>query len=519
MEATTSTWIFDAPDGGFGHKSMSGISTSHQLTSGRLLARNTMWNLAGQILPMVAGIVTIPAIIRGIGVERFGVLSLAWAVVGYFSLFDLGIGRALTKLIAERLGANDAKSIIPLVRTSLFLMFALGIFGAVITLIASKAIVYRLLKIPQALQTETLQSFYLLALSIPVVTFTAGFRGILEAFQRFRVLNLIRVPASIFSFVGPLAVIPFSHRLVPVIVVLLAGRLVGCGAQMWACRRAIDLSWSNSLFDTSAVVTLLRFGGWMTVTNIVGPLMVTLDRFIIAALLSVSAVAYYAIPFDTVTKLWFIPTALLGVIFPALSMTSVQDRGRTAVLYARSVKFLLVSLFPIILFVIVMAQNGLELWLGRDFADHGTRVLQWLAAGVFINCLAQAPFSLIQGVGRPDLTAKLHLIELPMYLIALWWLTRTHGIEGAAIAWTIRVSIDALALFIMSRRFLPHGHYGNSQTGVALVSSLIVLCFAGQVQDLVFKSVFLLLTVLAFLLLTWFVVFSPEERRFARAFL
>ena len=71
---------------------------------------------------------------------------------------------------------------------------------------------------------------------------------------------------------------------------------------------------------------------------------------------------------------------------------------------------------------IALAQDGLRLWLGPEFAQHSFRVLQWLAVGVFINSLAQVPFSLLQGVGRPDITATLHLIELPLYLGVLWWL-------------------------------------------------------------------------------------------------
>ena len=33
----------------------------------------------------------------------FGVLSLVWMFIGYFSLFDLGLGRATTKLVAEKI--------------------------------------------------------------------------------------------------------------------------------------------------------------------------------------------------------------------------------------------------------------------------------------------------------------------------------------------------------------------------------------------------------------------------------
>jgi O-antigen/teichoic acid export membrane protein len=99
------------------------------LTSGRLLARNTIWNLLGQLLPMAVGVVAIPPLVRSLGVDRFGVLSLAWIVIGYFSLFDLGMGRALTKLVADKIGSNDEDSIPPLVWTSLYLMLALGVIG------------------------------------------------------------------------------------------------------------------------------------------------------------------------------------------------------------------------------------------------------------------------------------------------------------------------------------------------------------------------------------------------------
>jgi len=77
--------------------------------SGKLLARNTLLNFIGQILPLIVGVVTIPFVIQGLGTERFGLLSLAWVVLGYFAIFDLGLGRATTKFVAEALGRGDEK--------------------------------------------------------------------------------------------------------------------------------------------------------------------------------------------------------------------------------------------------------------------------------------------------------------------------------------------------------------------------------------------------------------------------
>src|SRR5258708_26905718 len=267
------------------------------LTSGRLLARNTIWNLLGLLLPLAVGVVAVPPLIRGMGVARFGLLSLAWIVIGYFSLFDLGIGRALTKVVADRLGTKDERSIPPLVWTSLVLMVLLGVLAGLATWAISPWLVHRLLKIPEALQSEALHGLYLLANSIPMVTATSGLRGVLEAQQRFRVLSFIRIPMSIFSFAGPLLVLPFSSDLVSVISVLVAGRLIACMAHLFACFHAMPALRHGFALKLSLVHPLLVLGGLMTFSNLVSPIIVYLDRFLIGALLSVSAVAAYTVPF------------------------------------------------------------------------------------------------------------------------------------------------------------------------------------------------------------------------------
>src|SRR5260370_20968499 len=423
--------------------------------AGRLLARNVVWNLIGCLALRLVAVLCIPVLAKGLGTDRFGVLALVWDLIGYATLFDLGLGRALTQLVARKIGAGEEDEVPALVWTSLILMLLVGFIGTLVAFSLSPWLVHRILNVPNSLQRETLNSFYLLGLSIPVVISTAALRGYLEAQQRFALINALRVPMGVFTFVGPLLVLPFSRSLFPVVAVLTVGRLIAWVAHFLLCVRVTPalghrIAWRREVADP-----LVRFGGWMTVSNVVGPLMVTFDRFLIGALVSISAVAYYATPYEVVTKLWLIPGALVGVMFPAFSTSSIQDHNRMALLFGRSVKYLLLVLFPVVLFIVVLAQDGLKLWLGAEFARNSVHVLRWLAVGVFINSIAQVPFVLLQGIGKPDLTAKLNLIELPAYLGALWWLTKAHGIEGAAMAWTARAAFDAAVLFILAKQFLP----------------------------------------------------------------
>lgn len=464
---------------------------------------------------MIVAVFSIPILITGLGKDRFGVLALAWAVIGYASLFDLGLGRALTQLVAKKLGAGEDSEVPTLVWTSLILMLVLGLAGALAAVLLSPWLVHRALNVPVALQPETLRAFYLLGLSVPVVISTAGLRGLLEAHQRFGLINALRMPMSVYSFASPLLVLPFSRSLFPVVAVLVGGRLLGWVAHLWLCLRVVPELPDRITWNGAAAGPLLRFGGWMTVSNVVSPLMVTLDRFLIGALLSVGAVAYYATPYELVTKLWLIPGALVGVIFPAFSTSFEHDRNRTAVLYSRCIKYVFLALFPVVLLTVGLAQFGLTLWLGADFAQHSFRVLQWLAVGVLFNSVAQVPFALVQGAGRPDLTAKLHITELPFYLLALWWLISSYGVAGAAIAWTARVGVDALILFVMAKRSFPGTASVTGRAILVSVVALLSLASGAIPHSLLARALCVLVAILGFGFMSWFFILSPDERTLA----
>jgi O-antigen/teichoic acid export membrane protein len=491
---------------------MGAIKTAPNLTGGRLLARSTIWNMIGQVLPMAVGLVAVPPLVRLLGVDRFGLLSLAWIIVGYFSLFDLGMGRALTKLVADKLGANEEQAIPPLVWTSLLLLLLLGAVGGLITWAISPWLVHSALKIPQQLQAESLLSFELLAASIPVVTVTSGLRGILEAQQRFGVLSFIRVPTSAFSFAGPLLVLPFSHGLVPVIVVLIVGRVIGGAAHLVACLRCMPGLRHDFVLQRAVVMPVIRFGGWMTISNVVSPIMAYMDRFLISGLLSVGAVAYYTAPFDVLSRFSFIPWSVGSVLFPALAVSLIQDPDRTELLARRGVKYIFLAMFPIILITITFAPEGLRLWLGPAFAHNSESVLRLLAVGVFVNSVGYVPFALIQGAGRPHVTATLHLLELPLYLVAVWVLTQHLGIEGTALAWTGRVALDAVLLFFFAHRLLPHKPRFMLKATATMTVALLVLGTATLLHTSAMKMAFVL-SILLIYGLAGFWGMAPEERR------
>lgn len=482
------------------------------LLSRKALAKNSLINLAGFALPLVVGLITIPLIVRGFGVERFGLLTLAWAIIGYFSLFDLGIGRAITQLTAERLATSPAKEVSKLVWTGLSMMSLFALAGAMMTAILAPWFVYSVLNVTEALRSEATWAFIMLAVAIPAVVLSAGLAGVLAAMQRFDLINALRIPMGMLIFLVPLAVLPFSESIAYVCAGLMLVRFVFLFLHAAACLHVFPSLRTHVGLAREEIKKLLNFGGWMTVTNVVGPLMMYMDRFVIGAALSISAVTYYVTPYEMVTRLLAIPAALMAVLFPAFAASRSSDAHHAAKLYSMGGRAVLGMLAPIVLVIVVFAEEGLHAWLGDAFSQQSAPVLQWLAIGVFLNSYAQVPFTFIQGAGRADITAKLHLVELPVYVALLLWLLNTQGIVGVALAWLLRAALDAALLTLMAHGLAKDTASASRQISPTLLAPLGLFAIGMTLDQLTGKVFFTGFALLLLFVGGYYFAVTAEEK-------
>ena len=479
-------------------------------TSGRLLARNSALNLIGQLLPIGIAIASIPALIRGLGSERFGILALGWAVVGYFGVFELGLSRALTQSVARRFGLDLRHEIGTVAWTAILLLFALGTAGGAALALATPWLMKSVLTVPELFRREGIVAFWVLAASLPFVLATVGLRGLMEAEQNFGAATALRIPLSALTYLGPLIVLPFSTNLVAVALALSFVRLSGFVAHLAYCVRSYPYLRQGRAKRGEHVRELLAFGSWLTVTNVVSPMMVYLDRFVIATILPMAAVAHYVTPYEAVSKLMLIPTAILGPMLPAFA-AAATDARRRARMYDWSMRGVILAAFPFAIVGVFLGPELLRVWTGSLLPSESGVVLQWLALGVFINGLAQPPFTMLQAMGRPDLVARLHLIELPMYALALWWLVSSYGLVGIAVAWTLRVSVDALALLLIARQRLSLP--ARPSRGAWLLPSTVIVLGAGmQVATTSSRVAFAIALLVAFGPIGWMTLLDREER-------
>ena len=416
------------------------------------LKRNTLWNLAGTGLPFLLGAVTIPYLLKNIGVEAFGILTLVWALIGYFSLFDFGLGRALTQQVASTRSSGKLSLLPGLVKTGLWFTAMTGVVGGVGFAALANELVLHWLNISVPLQTSTVQALLVAAVGIPFTTVTTGLRGILEAYEDFKVVNLLRMVLGAANFGLPALCVMFvGDSLVWMVGSLVAARAASFLAHAWFVNGKLSAAWISAPFNKQNMRSLLTFGVWMTVSNIISPLMVTADRFVISSVLGASVVAYYTVPFEVLIRVLVLPGALTSVLFPRLAAVRLSDRVETKRLYKKCLGIVMAVLGPVCLIIALGSKWGLTLWLGQEFAEQSWAVVCVMSFGILLNGIAHVPFAAIQAAGNARATALLHISELVIYIPILLVSMKMFGLIGAAIAWTVRVAADLIFLLTYAK--------------------------------------------------------------------
>lgn len=413
----------------------------------------------GLSLPLVAAAASIPHLISLIGLERFGLLTVAWGLIGFAGVFDLGVGRAATQIISQLLSENKSHEVPAVIKTASSLSLRMGLCGAFLLALIVMSGVHENIKFDRELSSEVELAAYLLAMAIPVQAVSAMFRGVNEAFQAFREINLIRVALGVANFIGPLLVAYVSVSLVALVLTLLLSRLVALALYSryaYVNTRVSQLNVSNMSKheSTAAIATqLISFGGWVTVSNVVTPILMQSDRLLIGAIVSAAAVAIYVIPYEMVVQSLVVCGAITTTIFPVLSGMVKSDPEKINHTFYKWLSIAIAVMLFIAVCIFFLAQGVLALWLGATLDVQSVDVARILATGLVPYAIGSMYLALIHAHSRPDVTAKAHMAEMPIFLLGLYWMVGEYGVVGAAIAWCARVTVDAVILIIWFHRY------------------------------------------------------------------
>ena len=406
------------------------------------LRKNTLWNLAGSGLPLIAAIAFIPYCLNQLGSEAFGILTLIWALIGYFSLFDFGVGRALTIEIGKLNSNRKRSDIACFMRAGLLLTLGSGLLGGLIMWFVAPYLAGGWLNISPVFQNDAQQAFQLAALGVVFATLASGLRGVQEGLEKFGAANITKMVMGLCTFSFPaVAILLHGPFLYPIVVYLVVARLLVLLLNAFQLRTY----WADtgSCFLCDKIKSLFGFGSWVTLSGVIGPLMVYGDRFFVSAAVGANLLPLYAIPQEGLQRLLLIPGSFCGALLPRLSSLDAKDQKA---LFLKSYKRLALLMLAVCGIGAALAYPVLSIWLSTDFAARSINLVLILMLGIWINSIAMVPFTFLHAMGNARLTALFHVFELIVYIASLFYLVNALGLVGAALAWVMRVAIDWILL-------------------------------------------------------------------------
>ncbi len=429
---------------------------------------NFLLNVGGMVLPLAAALITVPIYLSQIGTERYGILSVVWLLLGYFGFMDFGLSRASANALS-RLGQAGAAERGPVLMTSLYLNAGLGLLGGLILYLVAGALMARFAHLSPALTAEIESAMPWIACMLPVALISGVGGGAIESRERFLAANVLTTFGGVLGQVAPvLCAILIGPSLSVVIPAAFCARLAST-ILVWAVVLQAERPLSPRQFDRRRVRELMGYGAWVSVTSLISPLLETCDQMLIGALLGPASIAHYAVPMNLATRSLMVATALSKTLFPRLSRLSPAEAGALA---QRAVVTLAFGFAALCGPAILLAGPALTLWIGAEFASHATPVAHVLLLGAWANGIALIPYTLLQGQGRPDLTAKIHAAEVVPFLIVLWLLMTHFGLVGAAIAAALRTGSDCLILLRVS------GQWSRAIRPAGLAAAFMAACCA-----------------------------------------
>ena len=237
------------------------------------------------------------------GAEAYGLLALVLTVVGYFALLDLGLGTAVIKYVAEYAAQDDQERVNEVIGTILAIFLVAGTIGGLAVFFLSEPLATRVLKISPNLTPTAILIFRIGSAGLFLSLFLSALSAIPAGLNRFDITSLVNVGLGTATMVGTALLLALGYTIVHVVILNVA--LSGCAILLYAVIVKRLLPWVRFVPVLRPVPArrMLTFGLYTMLGRVSYLVNYQADRIITGAILGISWVTYYVVPFTIVNRI------------------------------------------------------------------------------------------------------------------------------------------------------------------------------------------------------------------------
>ncbi|MFH1946883.1 MAG: oligosaccharide flippase family protein [Candidatus Magasanikbacteria bacterium] len=416
--------------------------------------KNSAYSFLSFIWPLLLSFVSIPIIIKGLGVERYGFFILLNASLTFFGLLDFGFGYTFFKRLSEHPEKRNLEELTKLFSSSLFLYLFIGLFSLLVLVLIPDFFI-DLFKIPNNFQSSFLWFFLVLGCSFLVKMLTVPLQQIPHALQRLDISSKIALVSVTFIQLGSIIVVLLGYGILSLLIIqLLAAIFVFiCHTFFWF-RLARFLKFKFS-FSVKIFKDMFKDGVLIFIQNTMSSILSQLDKIILGLFWGPSIVTYYSSAQTLPEKINLLSFSLSSCFSPVFSYLGIKENMEHARnIFRRSIRFMTFISGGLVVVVITFGYKFIEFWLGKNFADQASVALIFLAFTYFFMSINTICGQFLSGNKKLGFLSGSSVLLAVMNVLLVLILIPLYKINGAALAYLLSTFLIPFFLLIIEHRYL-----------------------------------------------------------------
>ena len=424
-----------------------------------MLKLNLIANFLGQGWVSLMGFVFVPAYIRYLGVEAFGVIGLYSILQASLSVLDFGMTPTLSWEIARFTGGDgDSARIRDLLRTVEFVAFSLALTIAIGVWLGAGWLSSSWLR-SEALPPEIIaQSIAVMGVVSALRLLEGIYRGCIIGLQRQVFVNAANSSIATIRGLGAVAVLAWVSPTVQAYFIWQAATAVLTFA-VFAVRTYQLLPRANrkGRFSIDSWRDIRLFAGAMFAISFLNLFLSQIDKVLLSKILTLKEFGYYTLAALVASTLFTFVYPITQAWFPRLSQLQAANDMKTFTrTYHSGAQLISVCSGSVSVILIVFSEVLIRTWThDADLAHHTAPVLRLLLIGNLLNALFNMPYQAQLAFRWTDLALKLTFGGVVFIVPTIFWAVPRYGLEGAGWAWVcLNAGFVLIGTHLMHRRIL-----------------------------------------------------------------
>tara|TARA_B100000989_G_scaffold20176_1_gene13286 strand:+ start:5830 stop:7137 length:1308 start_codon:yes stop_codon:yes gene_type:complete len=418
-----------------------------------LLLKNSVISLVFQVIPITIAIIFIPINILHLGLELWGLYSLAITLFFLVMYLNFGIGPSVNRLVSEYRSKMNFVSEKNLVHTSFFISLLLCFLLYIFFKILDETIVYFIFSESDFTKYESgiRELFNYIYIGSCIYLQINFFRNVIEGQQLFLFVSFTRAIFASFLIISPLLtskeLINFSGLYINILLSIIIS--------LYFIIFIKDYGFPNiKKFSNIQFKKIIYQGSLISLHSFFNPIFIFLDRYVISSLLGLFFVGIYTSFYDIISRLTIISSSISSALFPSAS-SNIENKSKLkdSVFFSLFLTSILTAIPTIIL--LIYGPQIISIWLKQDYPIEYSYLIRILCSAYFIQGLNLVLLKTMQATKNFKFPVYLSLVLSIFYVPSLFFSIKFFGITGAGLIFLIKNIIEfCLSIIFFKRRIV-----------------------------------------------------------------